>query len=98
VVYKIIYLKEARADVIEAKIWYKSQLVGLEKRFAKDVKIALEKLKTFPTSHSIRFQNLRIANLKVFPYCIYYFVDDDVVAIVAIIHSKRNSRLLKNII
>ena len=73
--YKIKYYKEVSLDILDAKQWYKLQLNGLEKRFANEVKIAINKLKIFPTGYAIRFENLRIINLKIFPYCIYFYVE-----------------------
>ena len=39
--YSIVFFDEAKHDVDEAKIWYKEQKPGLEKRFAKVIKSSI---------------------------------------------------------
>jgi plasmid stabilization system protein ParE len=90
--YKLTYFDEARSDIKEAKVWYKKQQPGLEKRFAFSVKSAIKHLATMPTVHAVRYKNVRIALLKTFPYAIHYYIDDsnDFIVIVAIVHAARN--------
>ena len=66
-VYKVLFFDEVRQDIKEAKNWYQSQLKGLEKRFAEDIKIAISRWKERPAVHTIRYKNIRIAHPDVFP-------------------------------
>lgn len=93
--YKLTYFDEARLDVKEAKAWYKKQKKGLEKHFASAIKSAIQQLAKMPTSNAVRYNNVRIAYPKTFPYAIHYYIDDAAgyIVIVAIVHAARNPDL-----
>ena len=89
--YRLFYFDEAKTDVIEAKIWYKKQKLGLEKRFAQSIKLTLSNIQKNPFMYAVCYGSVRIARPKVFPYNIYYYVDvNATVIIIAIIHNKRD--------
>lgn len=90
--YKIVYFDEVKLDIKEAKDWYRLQVKGLEKRFAKDIKAAILRLKDRPTVHAIRYKNVRIAHPDVFPYAIHFYVDElsQTIVITGIVHNSRN--------
>jgi hypothetical protein len=94
--YRLAYFIEAREDISAAKNWYFGQLPGLEVRFAKDVKRAIERLRSTPFSHSIRYKNIRIAHPDVFPYSIHYYIDEDMkrIVIIGVVHSRRDLAFL----
>ncbi|MFN0049700.1 MAG: type II toxin-antitoxin system RelE/ParE family toxin [Cytophagales bacterium] len=91
--YSIDYFKEAKIDVREAKTWYKEQKLGLEKRFADSIKLAILKIKENPLNYAIRYKDIRIAYPKIFPYGIHFYIDElkNQILIVAILHNKRNA-------
>ena len=90
--YRLFYFDEVKTDVREAKRWYKQQIDGLEKRFAGSIKTALSQIKQNPFMYAVSYGNIRIARTKVFPYNIFFYVDEinSIVVIVAIIHNKRD--------
>ena len=90
--YRLCYFDEVKFDVKEAKIWYKKQRAGLEKRFAASIKITLSRIKENPFMYAVQYNNIRIARPKIFPYNIYFYVDNMNVnvIIIAIIHNKRD--------
>ena len=96
--YKIIYLDEAKQDVITAKAWYKKQLNGLQKRFAKEVIKAISLLQIYPSAYAIRYKNIRIVHTKIFPYGIHFYIDNVKmnVVVTAIIHDYRNIEFIQN--
>lgn len=90
--YKLTYFDEVRQDVREAKAWYKKQQNGLEKRFAQAIKSAITQLAKMPKANAVRYNNVRIAHSKKFPYAIHYYIDATIgyIVIVAIVHTARN--------
>jgi mRNA-degrading endonuclease RelE of RelBE toxin-antitoxin system len=90
--YKVLYFDEVKQDIKEAKDWYRSQLRGLEKRFAEDIKTAILRLRERPDVHAIRYKNIRIAHPDVFPYSIHFYIEENsnTVVITAIIHNSRD--------
>jgi hypothetical protein len=90
--YKVLYFDEVKQDIKDAKDWYRSQLRGLEKRFAEDIKTAILRLRERPDVHAIRYKNIRIAHPDVFPYSIHFYIEENsnTVVITAIIHNRRD--------
>jgi plasmid stabilization system protein ParE len=88
--YKFIVLPNVRVDVREAKQWYEQKSPSLPKRFDKDLRATFKQLKLRPLSHAVRYKNVRIANLKVFPYAVHYIVKENTVLITAVFHSASN--------
>jgi plasmid stabilization system protein ParE len=91
--YQIHYVDEVENDIIQAKEWYKHHSEILEKRFVSAVKDALHKLEKYPTAFAIRYKHIRIIKTKVFPYNIYFYINNNDVIIIAVIHSKRDNKL-----
>ncbi len=97
-VYQLKYQVAARQDVKDAKTWYKSQLPGLQKKFAADIKRAILRIQKHPETHSIRYKNIRIAHPEKFPYGIHYYIDarSNEIAIVAIIHERQDQQIIED--
>ncbi len=93
--YSLFYFDDAKSDITKAKEWYKEQMDGLEKRFAEAIKTAILKLQTNPFAYSIRYKNIRIAHPKTFPYCIHFYVNEEInqIVIIAIVHNKRHLKI-----
>lgn len=75
--YKVIVLPSAKADLIEARDWYKGVNEKLLSRFRLDVKKIVEILQERPTVFSARYREVRVGHLKVFPYALHYLLDQD---------------------
>jgi len=90
--YKIIYLDEAKQDVMEAKAWYKIQRTGLEKKFAEAVIKTILRLRRNPKAFAVRHSNLRIIHTERFPFGIHFYIDESKnnIVITAIVHDKRD--------
>ncbi len=89
-------LKIALDDLENALNWYESQSEGLEQRFSKDMNERLAFIKTYPEASPIRIKTFRGAQLKKFPYTIYYDFDEgqNLVRVVSVLHNKRNKNVL----
>ena len=44
-------------------------------------------------AYAIRYNNVRIAHTEKFPYAIHFFIDNDLIVIIAIIYSGRNPKI-----
>lgn len=91
----MLFVDEVSLDISAAKEWYKKQNAGLEKRFALEVKKAISRLQKDPKIYELRYKNVRSVSTAVFPYSIYFIIDDEVsqIVIVAILHQARNPML-----
>ncbi len=96
-IFRLSYYKIAKEDVNDAKIWYHSQLPGLEKRFAKDLKNCIKRLISNPYTHAIRYNKFRIAHTDIFPYSIHFYIDESLkrIVVVGIVHDSRNPVIIK---
>lgn len=94
--YKMIVAPEVRYDIREAKLWYKEKSPLLPARFAEEVRSVIRLIGERPLTHAVRYRNVRIANLKVFPYAVHYLVEEDTIVILAIFHTSIDPKKWKN--
>lgn len=95
--YKTIIQIEATQDFEVARLWYRRTKVnGLSQRFSKAVKITIRNLQTHPTFYAIRYENVRVAHTDKFPYGIHFFIENDVIVIIAIMYNGRDPKVTLN--
>ncbi len=87
--YNLVYYEEAKLDVVNAKLWYSIQQKDLDKRFAIAVKSAILVLQNNPFLYQVKHKNIRIAHVKTFPYGVHFYVNNNQIVIVAILHHKK---------
>lgn len=90
-------LKIALDDLQDILDWYESQSAGLEQQFSKEINARLTFISRYPEASPIRVENFRGTQLKKFPYTIYYDFESaqNIVNIAAVLHNKRDRRILK---
>ena len=89
--------KSALDDLQDALDWYDSQSSGLEQRFSKEINDRLAFITQHPEASPVRAENFRGAQLKKFPYTIYYEFDEiqATIHVAAVLHDKRDRKILK---
>lgn len=75
--------------------WYEKQRNGLGKDFLASVDEALEKLRQWPDFGGVVYKQLRRANLRRFPYGVFYQIVGERIIVVGILHGRRSPRLWK---
>ncbi len=88
--YRLIFTPEAREDVLSAALYYDDQLPGLGKIFRGEVKRQLLLLKQNPYTRSVRYDNVRFAVTRKFPYSIHYTINERLVIIAAVLCDYRD--------
>jgi len=91
--YKIVIYDEAKLDFREILNYYKEINPKLATRFNQSFKESLRVIKNNPELFQIRFDDVRIKILKIFPYLIHFTIYENLIVIKAIYHSSRNSNL-----
>src|SRR5437773_7651857 len=81
-----------RADIREAALWYERQAQGLGRRITAEVIETLRRLPHEALLYAIRFGNVRRVNLPSFPYGVFYFISNDTVVVLGVLHGARESR------
>ena len=85
--YKIRILPAAKDDVLEAKEWYRGHGIDLSKRFVVQVKTTVEKIGRNPAAYSVRYKDVRLASLRIFPYSVHYIFQAEEVLLLGVFHT-----------
>jgi toxin ParE1/3/4 len=87
-------LPATEADVAEAAERYEALRPGLGQRFVSAVQSADKVLLANPLHYSVRFADARRFNLADFPYAIFFFLHDDMIVVLAVLHTRRDTRAI----
>ena len=92
--YESVILLLAKKDIRDAARWYNEQSQGLGKRFTAEVRDSVRYIKQNPTACSIRYDQVRTAVLRVFPFMIHYTIDEKnkTVVISAVLHTSKDPK------
>jgi len=82
----------AAADIEDIYLWYDAQRDGLGNEFLDAVKLVFEALLGNPRLFRVVHRDTRRANIRRFPYSVFYRVIGDTVVIVGCFHGSRNPR------
>ena len=93
--YKIIVRPEAEKDLTDAFNWYENNRSGLGYDFLLQVDAGFNFLIRNPDSHPLEYAGTRKHLLKRFPYKIIYLIDGYSIVILAVMHSRRNPKLIE---
>ena len=77
-------------DFEEAVLHYALRGEGLAERFIEVAESSLREVANAPFRHRIRFDSIRRFNLPTFPYGIFYFVREESIYVVALMHGARD--------
>ena len=76
--------------------WYEDNRTGLGYDFFLQVDVGINVIKRSPEIHPIEYKETRKHLIKRFPYKIIYFVNEEKIIILAVLHGKRSFELLKS--
>ena len=65
-------------DLQEAINWYNQKQSGLGTRFFKAVKEQISRIKKSPFTIAVRYEDIRCAKLKGFPYLVHFKIYQDI--------------------
>lgn len=90
--YRAIVLPFAKKDIREAALWYEEKQTGLGKRFTEQVRENISFITKNPKACNVRYDNVRTAVLRVFPFMIHYTIDEynKNVIVSAVLHTSSN--------
>jgi plasmid stabilization system protein ParE len=90
--YRLIIRPEAEWDIQDAFKWYDAQTPGLGAEFIRAVDVCLSGVGRNPFAYSLVYQQARRALVRRFPYAILFVCDQELVSVIACLHSKRSPR------
>ena len=88
----LIITPEAEADLAEARAWYEGKRVGLGEEFVLCVEAGLEHIRRAPEAAPAVRPGVRRVVVRRFPYGIFYRIDPDQIAVLAVYHTRRDPR------
>jgi len=80
----------AKMDILEAIDWYDSQVIGLGDLFESHLEHCLEVIVKNPLQYQILFEDIRGANLRRFPYRVFYFLENTTFMVIGVVHMKQH--------
>ena len=80
----------AEADIDSAAQWYESEHPGLAGRFLTDLDRTFRRIEERPLQFPVIAAGIRRALLHTFPYAMYFQATDQTVAVIAVLHMRRN--------
>ncbi len=75
--YKVAYSSESLEEIERIIKWYNDASPGLGQRFKKNLLTEIAALKQNPFTRSFRYDEVRFAVVKKFPYAAHYTVDEN---------------------
>ena len=90
--FSVKYAPEALEEIQDAIDYYNKISDRLGSRFRQNILIAIKAAKLNPTYNSIRYNDVRFAVVKKFPYAAHYTIDQDnhIVKIQAVLGFSQN--------
>lgn len=85
----------AEIDITEAAIWYNFQRDGLGEEFLLALEAKFNEIKRNPYQFKIIYKNVRRAFPNRFPYGIFFIMEENIIYILAIVHTSRNPKTWK---
>ena len=90
--HELILRPEAEAELAEAFEWYESRVPGLGLEFIRSVDSLLNSISRNPLSYPVVYKTIRRALTRKFPYEIFFVVETEAIAVLAVLHAKRNPK------
>ena len=94
--YQLIVRQAAEQDLEEACAWYEKRQPGLGRQLLQCVEETLVRLQQWPEFGLTVYKQLRRANVRRFPYGVFYQVVHDRIIVVGVLHGRRAPRRWKS--
>ena len=91
---RILFRPEARAELLEAQVWYESRAAGLGLEFARVVDAAIASASRNPSAFAEVAGSSRRALLRKFLFSLVFRVRADEFLVIAVFHHRRNPSIL----
>lgn len=93
-IYRVDILPSALVDIEEAARWYDERELGLGADFLREVLRAVETLSRNPLAYRLRHRrkNVRWKLVDRFPYRVVFRNTNELVTVIAVLHSARHDR------
>ncbi len=90
--YKVVVKTPAERDISEVLEWYSEKSSHLPHKFLKNLHQTIKRIKRTPQGYQKRYAEIRLIFVSNFPYAVYYTLEEEIVYIHAVLHTKRNPK------
>ena len=95
---KVFFTDAARAESMEAHLWYQERSEQAAERFLHCLEQASEWIVAHPTSGRPLSKRTRRHLMKIFPYVVIYRILPDAIWIVGVVHEKRDPQHWRHLV
>jgi hypothetical protein len=90
--FKLIYAAEVYSDLQENINWYNKKQPGLGSRLFKAVKEQIARIKKNPYTIAVRYEDIRCAKVKGFPFLVHFkiFQVTNIIKVIAVFNTHRD--------
>jgi len=92
--YALHLTDDAQTDIYNSEDFYENQSLNLGTYFYDSIISDLDALRHYAGIHAVHFGFYRMVT-KRFPYVIYYDIEDDVVVVHAVLHTRMDLKFIK---
>ncbi len=93
--YPLVIRKRAESQIAEAFAWYELQRIDLGNEYLLSIEAVLHLIEANPLIFQTRHKNIRVALAPRFPYGVFYFIHEEKIVVIAVLHLSRNPKLWK---
>ena len=93
--FKLVLKPHAEIDFAETAIWYNFQREGLGEEFLLALEAKFNEIQRNPYQFKIIYKNVRRAFPNRFPYGIFFIAEENIIYILAVVHTSRNPKTWK---
>ncbi len=90
--YQVVFGPLVDGDIRKARNWYERQERGLGDRFFDEFREVAQSLQQNAGRHSFYYRRFRRISLDIFPYKVFFVIEDNQVLVFRVLHSKRDHR------
>jgi toxin ParE1/3/4 len=88
--YRLVSQPSADLDIEGAFQWYENEQVGLGLEFLDELRATYKLIVEGPFKYPHLRSSIRRALLKRFPYAVFFAIENEVIVVVAVLHTSRN--------
>ena len=87
--YSIKFEEDCLTDFFEGIAYYETISDSLAEKFHREFWKTIDLIKANPLHYQNRYKEVRIAFTEIFPFGIHYVVDENMITVLKILHTKR---------
>jgi hypothetical protein len=93
--YRLVIKPLAEKDITELYTWYNKEREGLGDNFLDELERSLEYVEMNPEQYQIRYKEVRMTKINLFPICLHYTIEGSKIFIHAVLSTSRDPQIWK---